>query len=244
MIDFPSSPVLGQYFSGGSHAWIWNGTGWERVSDTRSMASQSQIYQVGVVAPTKNDLIIILQDIAFDMNYIGGAQNGSLTNNNRTLNSTVLSSYITASTTIPRVSGKGYFEVLINNLGSANSVTIGVTTSVVRTPTQVGDGVNGWGYISDGMYYHSSGSTGHGACSTGTVVMVAVDVDGGKIWFGRNGVWNDSSNPAAGTVPAYSGLTGSIYPACTLYSTNNSATYRGDVVSQTYAPPSGFSSWG
>ncbi len=30
MIDFPSSPTLGQTYTYGSRTWVWNGSGWER----------------------------------------------------------------------------------------------------------------------------------------------------------------------------------------------------------------------
>jgi len=30
VIDFPTSPVLGQTYTYGSRTWVWNGSGWER----------------------------------------------------------------------------------------------------------------------------------------------------------------------------------------------------------------------
>ena len=43
--------------------------------------------------------------------------------------------------------------------------------------------------------------------SDGDIAMIAMDVTGGKIYFGRNGTWFDSSNPATGASPAFTGLT-------------------------------------
>jgi len=49
------------------------------------------------------------------------------------------------------------------------------------------------------------------------VVSVAVDMDSGKIWFAINGTWNpdasnNTPNPASGTYPRYSNLSGTIVP--------------------------------
>lgn len=41
-------------------------------------------------------------------------------------------------------------------------------------------------------------NTGVTACSDGDVAMLALDVDGKKIWFGKNGTWFNSGNPATG----------------------------------------------
>jgi len=44
--------------------------------------------------------------------------------------------------------------------------------------------------------------------STATVWSMAYDSDNGKIWFAKNGTWINSGNPATGTNPTYSGITG------------------------------------
>jgi hypothetical protein len=40
-----------------------------------------------------------------------------------------------------------------------------------------------------------------GLTTTSDVLMVAVDADSGKVWFGVNNVWDSSGNPSAGTNP-------------------------------------------
>lgn len=39
--------------------------------------------------------------------------------------------------------------------------------------------------------------------SNGDIIMIAVDFDNTKIWFGHNGAWLDSGNPAGATNPFY-----------------------------------------
>jgi len=39
--------------------------------------------------------------------------------------------------------------------------------------------------------------------SAGDIVMVAFDADTKKIWFGKNGTWSSSGNPATGANPSY-----------------------------------------
>jgi len=38
---------------------------------------------------------------------------------------------------------------------------------------------------------------------TGDIIMIAFDSDTGKIWFGKNGTWSNSGNPATGSNPTY-----------------------------------------
>lgn len=46
MIDFPTSPVLGDSYTYGSRTWIWNGSGWERVINAGQVVS---VFVVGVI---------------------------------------------------------------------------------------------------------------------------------------------------------------------------------------------------
>lgn len=173
--------------------------------------------------------------------------NYTLSNSDRTLTATG-ASFGTASTTVSRNSGKYYFEMLVvaSAAPNANDMTIGVTTGTGanRFPSQIGDSANSWGYVAArGRYYHSSTNDGHSTCANGDVVMVAVDFTAGALYFGKNGTWNDSSNPAAGTGAAYtSGVSGTVYPGASVFNIG-SLTFRGDAASQSYSPPSGFSAW-
>jgi hypothetical protein len=114
-------------------------------------------------------------------------------------------------------------------------------------------------WLQTGNIYNEAGSVGSlGAFSNTDILMVAVDADNGKVWFGKNGSWWNSGNPASGTTPAYSNLPTSgfqhITPALQQYrsgstnfgypppgfsiaSGNSDANGYGNFE---YAPPSGF----
>jgi glucan-binding YG repeat protein len=70
-------------------------------------------------------------------------------------------------------------------------------------------GANSWIKINGQIFYHdSSGITSQGqAISAGDTIIMAVDVDAGKLWWGKNGTWDDNASgtgvPADGTNPTY-----------------------------------------
>jgi hypothetical protein len=65
-------------------------------------------------------------------------------------------------------------------------------------------------YSNSGSYaskYHngSESLTTLGIGVSGDVWQCALDLDNGKIWFGKNNTWDNSGNPATGSSPSYSG---------------------------------------
>jgi hypothetical protein len=72
--------------------------------------------------------------------------------------------------------------------------------------------------------------------------MIAVDFDAKKLWFGADGTWLASGNPAAGTGASASGWSGTP----TWYITFR-PYFNGDAATLQAAPiytPAGFSRWG
>jgi hypothetical protein len=63
----------------------------------------------------------------------------------------------------------------------------------------LGNGSNGWAWLDDGRLFYQSSVTSYGsAISTGDIVMIAFDLDAGKVWYGKNGTWFGSGDPATG----------------------------------------------
>jgi hypothetical protein len=103
-------------------------------------------------------------------------------------------------------------------------------------------------------YYNNNVCTsGAPSATTNDTFMVAVDMDAGRIWFGKNGTWLASGNPAAGTGAQYSGITGekafalSAYAGATPVQANFGQSGRMGTLYYgaaggyfAYAPPSGF----
>jgi len=140
--------------------------------------------------------------------------------------------------------GKVYFEVLINAQGINGTPTIGVAAAMGANAA-VGEDSTSWGYrvaSGFGIYRHNAvTASGKGTVSAGGTVMVAVDMPGGKIWFGKNGAWNEG-NPAAGTGAPYTDLAGTLYAATGLDSITGvaDAAARFSSSSWVYSAPSGF----
>jgi len=118
----------------------------------------------------------------------------------------------TASTgsTFSMQSGKWYAEVLqsgtpaggfpalgviyTDRMGSAQGTSNiqpqnGFTSFIAQT--------NGYVYKFDG----SSGASYGSGFASGDICNIAVDIDAGKIWWGKNGTWFNSGNPSTGAYP-------------------------------------------
>jgi hypothetical protein len=71
------------------------------------------------------------------------------------------------------------------------------------------------GFMNNSLSFGGSG--GFGSLVAGDIVMVAMDIDNGKIWFGKNGSWY-TGNPSTGTSPAFTFTpSGSYSPFTTFY---------------------------
>jgi len=66
-----------------------------------------------------------------------------------------------------------------------------------------------------------STSTSYGNSFTvGDVIGVAYDMDSGKIWFSKNGTFQASGDPVAGTNAAFTDLSGTVVPLIVTYASN------------------------
>lgn len=75
-------------------------------------------------------------------------------------------------------------------------------------------------------------------------IMVAWNATTGKLWFGKNGSWGtDGQDPATGTKPAFTGVTGTLRPFIRYNAIINIATHilKTTDAEFTYTPPTGFS---
>lgn len=122
------------------------------------------------------------------------------------------------SSTIGVSAGKWYWEVkyttqiggdppigIINSAG-ANKIKYANSGSVTS-----GSGVwcmfnltsGGVGFQEDGVFVSYPSST----LADGDILNIAIDVDAQKLWYGKNGTWYNSGNPAAGTNAISTNLT-------------------------------------
>ncbi len=139
-----------------------------------------------------------------------------------------------------KASGKWYWEVTVTTLLETSGSEVGVGTSGVSLGFRIGTDANGWSWQVNGNYGHNNSFTGAGvSLADGDVAQIALDLDNGKLWFGKNGTWNGSGDPAAGTNPVYTGISGNIYPMIQEYGTNSWTTNFGQSAFS-YSEPSGF----
>ena len=179
---------------------------------------------------------------AFDTGQVGGSA-PTFSNGNLTITGPA-SSQASVRTTTSKSSGKHYFEMRCT--GPANNLIhkVGVIQSGT-IPTELGGSANSYSYYRanafDGSYYHNGSPSGSPpTIPANGIVMVAIDIDAGKLWFGVDGTFQ--GDPAAGTGAAFTGVTGDVWPAGGV-SVDAVITYRPNAASQTYSPPGGFSAW-
>ncbi len=143
-----------------------------------------------------------------------------------------------------RSSGKYYFEIAYPDEQGASFC--GLAGAATPLNTNVGTDANSYGIRYSGNKYNSNVD---GGAILGSftfaglvhVLMVAVDLTAGLIWFGRDGTF--SGSPSAGTGAAYSGLSGLYFPAASPGTSANRKVLRCALASFQTAPPSGFSAW-
>ena len=118
-----------------------------------------------------------------------------------------------------------YWETSITGSAGASNAFVGIATGThTLTTNQLGfdtdAGDDGWTYLSlAGEKYNDNTLTAYGAAYT-TSDVIGVAVKSGSIWFRKNGTWQNSGDPVAGTGAAFTGMTGTVYAG---YSTNATA---------------------
>jgi hypothetical protein len=121
-----------------------------------------------------------------------------------------------ARATLGVSTGKWYWEIL---RVSGDRCQAGVANTSSNKNEYLGFEANGWGiYQLDGNTYNNQGGTsgssyGSAWTAANDILMIALDMDTNRMWFGKNGTWFASGNPATGTNPAFSNVRGEVYPA-------------------------------
>ena len=112
-----------------------------------------------------------------------------------------MSSWLGTASTLGFSSGKFYYEVKITDV--VNYTQLGVVDeSDVNglASTYVGNKAKGWGYnAGTGEYYNNGTGTSYGASyGNNDVIGIAIDADNNKLYFAKNGTWQNSGDPTSG----------------------------------------------
>jgi hypothetical protein len=147
--------------------------------------------------------------------------------------------------TIGVSNGKWYFEAIPTSITSGGCM-IGVAPST----TQGSSGApgltvtTGYGYYTTGNKYNGAGASYGNSYTTNDIIGVALDLDNGKIYWSKNGTWQASGDPAAGTNAAYTGLSGTFVAGVGNGGETSASTVSFNFGQRpfAYTPPSGFKS--
>jgi len=163
-------------------------------------------------------------------------------------------------------SGKWYAEILVKGTAvSANYFGIADIAGIdylQNTSTVIGYSSSSYGIrMLSGAKYNNDSLVSYGSQVTNDQVFnIALDMDNGKVWFGSEGTYFNSGDPAGGSGEAYASLAGTFFIGMTQYtngftsSTINfgqDSTFAGDETATSnadangigafhHAPPSGF----
>ena len=159
------------------------------------------------------------------------------------LKATNSGSWRSVRATIGKGSGKHYFEVTLTDV---TYLSIGLATAAAALTSYPGASDYGCSYDRGVIYrtptgiFATNGKSGPDPAA-GAILCIAFDCDAGKMWFGVNGTWIGSGNPAAGTDWSLSFPAGTtLFPAAGVQTANCTANFGASAF--TYTVPSGFNS--
>ena len=130
-------------------------------------------------------------------------QDPTLTNGNLDFGAAINGNFTNSVGTIAVSSGKWYVEYTIGtNVGSSNGLGFINSESLASAGGSygIGQASDGWLRTTSVVYNNSSSAVSSlTSISSGDVVMLALDIDNGKAWWGLNGTFENSGNPSAGS---------------------------------------------
>jgi len=232
-----SNAGLGKDFSGNANYWVTNnisitaGTTYDSMTDVPTLTSATAANY-----PT--------------LNPIGSVGNGTYSSANLDFTSTsAVGAWQSGLSTIGVSSGKWYCEITATAITGANLVFVGAASNTFTGyANYLGASADGWGVqygnsspASIFKYNNGSGTNiTTGTIVAGDILQVAIDVDNGRIWFGKNNTWVEGS-PSAGTGASFTNLTGTIFFGVSSVTTGNKVSANFGQRPLTYTAPTGFS---
>ena len=154
------------------------------------------------------------------------------------------------NSTIGLTSGKYYCEMKSVGVGAGALIGI-IATSPNSTTNRADNNPYAWVYLNGGSL-KNNGSTQSGTWASwaaSDIIGMALDLDNNKIYFSKNGTWQNTgtANPSTGTdgfaITAVSSLpatqAGCYFIVCSDDSTSNNATFDWNFGSPSYAVSSG-----
>ena len=128
--------------------------------------------------------------------------NSTLSNGN-TSQTTHAGNYGWNASTLGMTSGKFYVEMKQTGFsGSSNYNIVGITSrQLTASNIYLGQGSEDWGYYAQGNGVYNGGSflTTYASWTTNDIIGIALDLDNNKLYFSKNGTWQNSGVPTSGS---------------------------------------------
>ncbi len=195
-------------------------------ANNTSQATLGYDYQTSSRSGTKNDWTLswnpLIAGLSYDamidspaknfacLSQLTGLGTSYLSLNSGNLQGVGLSgNYSHACATQGMTTGKWYCEVPI----VSSDQGAGLTDGRQLPYDYLGGTAKSYGYHPPGYVMNNAASylTGLASFTVGDVVQMAYDADTRKFWFGKNGAWHNSGNPALGTNPTFTAAASDIY---------------------------------
>jgi hypothetical protein len=228
-----SNVGLGKDFSGNGNYWTTN-----NISITAGVTYDSMTDVPTLTSATAANFCV--------WNPIFNAPNQTVTNGNLAFSNS--GSTATIVSTMGMDTGKYYAEFVFTT--GLTYMNVGIANANLSKTNYVGSDTNGFGFLSGNgsLYYNGTAYSYGSAFPANATIMIAFDATNGKIWWGVNGTWVNSGNPATGANPgvAASGATINVTLATTTYffasgtSVTNGCSANFGQQPFTYTPPTGF----
>lgn len=191
-----------------------------------------------------NDTIGLHTNSAFNQDFYGFLET-SATSNNLTLSNNNLTATSTNVGGISKLShyksyAKWYIEIKIDSLiGSAG---VGFCTIAESINNTLGDTINSWSLWNNGDLKTNNNiiNVPELSFTTNDIIGIAFDLNTGKVWFSKNGIFATGSNPVTGTNPQFSGIIGKIKPALSPNSVGNVLSIITNPANFNYTIPANF----
>jgi hypothetical protein len=154
------------------------------------------------------------------LNTLTGATHTGLTiaNGNLTIDGNTGTAWRSLMATLGVSSGKWYYEVKVKNL--ADNVRIGLidVDDMLQANGYFNSKARGYAYNNDGQKSNNNSSASYGnSYTTNDIIGIAMDLDNGKLYFSKNGTYQNSGDPTSGstgTGSAYDISSGYTYAPC------------------------------